>query len=116
MDHSAEQILSKMGNTLDQLIENAEKLKTLSKHVIAQQELKVLQGKQEELILRLTEMDEEFHKANTEKKNSQVCELQIQINEKMKKFQLLNNEFIDNLSSGHGLIKFDLQQPKKKTK
>lgn len=111
-----EKILLQMEETIDQLVMNAEKLNALTQQVIAQQELKGLQKKQNELIESLRSLDHEFHKAVPGSKNKAQEKIQARIDEKLQRFQNLNIAFIDNLNTNRGLIKFEIKKETKKPK
>ncbi len=113
MNDAQEQVLLQIEGILNQLIENAELLKGLSKQVIAQEELKLLQTKQEKLIAELTTFDVQFHTMGG-KINAHRSPTQKRIDEKLQQFQQLNMDFIENLSASHGLIKFEIQKDQKR--
>lgn len=109
-----EEILSRMEKILNQLIATAEKLKLISQQVIAQDELRPLQKKQEELIAQLLDSDAEFHNALKGKTKSYDSPARIRIGEKLEYFEKLNSNFIENLGASHGLIQFEIHRIKGK--
>lgn len=109
-----EEILVQMENILDQVIKTAERLKDISRSVVSEEELAPLQRSQEELVDRLMKMDEAFKKAY--KGKGAVSPLRAKIEKKLEYFQKLNASFIENLSSGQGVIQFDNKSKKNKNK
>lgn len=107
-----EEILSRMEKILNQLIVTAEKLKDLSQHVTSEDELRPLQEKQEDLIAKLLETDEEFNKALKGKTKYYQSSSRTRIGEKLDYFQKLNTNFLENLGSSRGLIQFEIHRIK----
>lgn len=101
----AEQVLGEIESLLDQLIDSAQKLLTVSQQVMEEEELTNLQKDQEALLEKLIEKDAEFHKFSniTQEK---LLPRRLKIDEKIDHFQKLNSEFVDNISSAHGVIQF----------
>lgn len=111
----AEKILSEMEGLLDSLIESAKKLLSLSRQVIEEDELSRLQQEQEALLARLIEKDGEFHKQSNGSLEALMPQ-RLKIDEKIDYFQKLNADFVENISTAHGLIQFDKGRIKKRQK
>lgn len=111
---NAEEILFEMDTLLDQLIQNAQRLKEISAQTVSEHELEVLQNKQEELITKLLKLDSEFNKVSNSSIASSPTSKKIE--QKLKDFQLINQNFIENISTTPGLIRFDFHKASKHTK
>ncbi len=96
-----------MEGVLDTLIANAEKLKEVSVQVISKDELGPLQQQQDELIKNLMNLEATFQETFHEAKGEASPEMQKRIADKLVYFQKLNAHFIENLKSGHGIIRFE---------
>lgn len=101
--------LKKMELIVDELITNAERLKEVSQQVITKEELKPLQEKQEELVNNLVALEDALRGALGEKNGDEDSRKRIK--QKLAQFEKLNETFIENMKSSHGLIRFN----KKKT-
>lgn len=112
----ANDILAKMDVLLDKLVKNAEELKTISYHVISEEELAPLQLSQEQLIADLVKLDLELDAMTHHKKLEEASPVRSRIRDKLTKFQSLNQNFIDNLAKTRGLIHFELGQIKAQQK
>ena len=110
-----EHILQEMESLLDGLLENARKLLVLSKQVIEEEELTVLQKEQEALLSELIKKDSELHHLNEISKND-LYESRANIDAKIGEFQKLNAEFLENIRAAHGLIQFEKGRIKKHPK
>jgi hypothetical protein len=110
---TADEILHFMDGLLIELIENAKKLNERSLQVIAEEELTTLQETQETLFNSLLEADENLHAQHPELKHFPASKLQVEVNKKLDQFQELNQTFIENLKSSHGIIQFESEPPKK---
>lgn len=98
--------LKKMELILDELIANAERLNEISLQVISKDELKPLQEKQEVLVKNLVDVEEAFRGTLAEVHSSDE-EARKRIRSKLTQFEKLNESFIENLKSSHGLIRFN---------
>ncbi len=103
----SDEILSEIDATLDQLIENAEALQQASLHSIEKYELDAFQKTQESLLAHLIHMDHSFEKYQKDLKTPHPKMAKYQIQEKLLKFEKLNANFIENVSSKMGVIHFD---------
>lgn len=101
----AEQILGEIEDLLDKLIDSANKLLAASQQVIEEDELADLQKDQEVLLERLIEKDAEFHKFSNQIQEK-LLPRRLKIDEKIDHFQKLNSDFVENISSAHGVIQF----------
>lgn len=100
-------ILIEMDKILDQLVETAEKLCQLSKQGFEEDELITLQQAQEQMVNKLTTLDDAFK--NVPAKGGSEPILRESIDQKIEEFQRLNSMFIDNIKTSHGF-----GRPKKK--
>lgn len=104
---SFQQQIDYMNGLLDQLIQTAKKLRDVSLQVISEEELGPLQKQQEEILAQLEAADQEIQRQY----RSDMTEIiHQQFSQKLKEFQSLNQEFIDNLNTSHGLIQFELER------
>lgn len=110
---SLKRYIDGMNQLLDELIDNAKKLKDVSKQVISEEELVPLQRRQEELFEHLENMDAALHK---EFSNEIPAAQHKKIHDKLEEFQKINQEFVNNLRSSHGLIQFELRRLKEENK
>lgn len=108
---SPDKILSKMEHVLDDLVENAESLKSISLEVVSENELNILQRKQEKLVRQLNDLQGEFQKASKNAQLDPQLPVTQRIMSKLQSFQQLNAAFIENLNSNRGVIKFDKNTP-----
>lgn len=102
-------ILEQMDQLLDQLIQVAETMQTLSQQVVSETELLPLQKRQEELVAELTHLDATYHKAKP-----QPSPLRKKIGDKLIQFQTLNKAFIENLKGEKKLIEVEAPAVKKR--
>jgi NH3-dependent NAD+ synthetase len=98
-----------MKNLLEELVQNAQKLKDLSQRVISEEELSPLQEHQQKLLQELEKVDSylQQHHPNQMDKNEHKL-----FHEQLHQFHRLNQEFIQNLNASHGLIQFELRHLK----
>lgn len=110
---TAEALIVQMESVLQKLIENAKQLNETVLHTFSEEELLSLQGRQKELMDRLVEVDDAVNKAcnNSLKKANAAAWGRIQ--KQLDAFEMLNNEFIHNLSSRTGVIQFDIKKKDK---
>ncbi len=94
-------------NLLKELIQVATQLRDASIQVIAEEEMAELQNRQEALLKQLEQLDAEMRAAFGHQLDKSMQQL---IHEKLSTFQKLNQEFVDNLNSSHGLIQFELRR------
>lgn len=101
-------LLNEMDHTLELLLDNAEKLHQISLTKVNESELTVLQETQESLVNKLVDLDEalEAHSISSIEREK--------INEKLKRFESLNQQFIENYMGSHGLINFTSHDGKEK--
>lgn len=110
-----EHILIEMETLLDSLLENAKKLLALSRQVIEEDELMALQKEQEVLLANLIDKDAQLQQLNSTPQE-QLKQSRLKIDQKIDDFQKLNAEFLENISTAHGLIQFDKGRIKKRQK
>lgn len=97
----AQELLAEMDHTLALLLENAEKLLHISLTRANEKELSTLQEIQESLVEKLLNLDrslEEHAISPIERER---------INDRLKRFESLNQQFIENYMGSHGLINFN---------
>lgn len=108
---SLQHYLNQVDDLLDELIQTAQELCNLSNQVAAEEEVIELQKKQGDLIRQLEEADHHIQSFD----GSDISEVIHQkLHQKVQKFEMLNQEFIQNFSSTHGLIQFELKRPKER--
>ena len=110
---NVENIFLGMEKILDQLVDTAEKLKEASSRSVTENELDVLQKKQEKLLKELAEFDQKHKLSEKGHIPNAPEEITKRIEEKLHQFQALNAAFIENLNTNHGLIKFDAEKKKR---
>lgn len=95
--------IEKKNSLLTELIQNAERLREMSSQVISEQDFVQMQKRQDELLHELEKLE------NSEDKNglSIPSFTHDNFHSQFLKFQKLNQEFIQNMSSHHGLIQFE---------
>jgi hypothetical protein len=103
---SLQYYIDQMEVLLDELIRTARNLRHLSEQVVSEQELTELQKKQNDLVGKLEELDQ---KIQTRYASDITEEMHQKLSKKVKEFQTLNQEFIQNYSSSHGVIQFELK-------
>ena len=104
-----EEILVRMEEALDHLIDIAENLKDLSQQVVSEAQLAPLQQRQQFFLDQLKQLDVDYQKAKPIDE-SQVTEISQRIGGKVKQFQTLNAIFIENLKKSHGIVEFEKHQ------
>lgn len=105
---SLEGYTDRMNRLLNELTQVATQLRDMSLQVISEEDLAPLQKKQEELLIELESNDRQLQQ-NFRHQLSGA--LQEQFHHQLQIFQQLNQEFIQNLSTSHGLIQFELHHP-----
>ncbi len=103
---SLQHYIAQMMQLLTDLVQNAEKLRDVSRQVISEEELSPLQKHQQELLGQLEQTDSIMQKYYPNQIDSATHQL---FHEKLHAFHLLNQEFIQNLNASHGLIQFELR-------
>lgn len=101
------EILVKMGSILDQLIAISERMNQLTTQVISEDELNALQTQQSEWMNQLVELDEKCHQLPSSQIKPENAFLRERNSEKIAQFEKLNNAFIENIASAHGIIHFE---------
>ncbi len=96
MIRTSDEILADIDETLDQLIENANVIKTISSHTIYQTEIEALQKTQESLLARLVHMNDLLKPKNNE--NAKQEDPFDSIEKKILRFGRLNAQLIDRVS------------------
>lgn len=114
MTAEAKKILVEMDKLLDQLIDNANELLSVSLHAIEEEELIKLQVLQEELLTILIEKDDKFYQIIADSPNARTLPLRAQIDKKLSDFQELNARFIQNITASRGIIHFKNTRSAKK--
>jgi hypothetical protein len=107
--NSVEQNVNDMVALLDQLIQTATQLRNLSQQVISEEELLPLQKHQEDLLHQLEKIDQSLQKYYATEVAPAMHE---KLHNKLIEFQALNQEYVNNLGSSHGLIQFELHRLK----
>lgn len=111
---SFEEQLYHIEEILDALIANEERLQDLSSTASAYEEIKNIQAEQASLLQDLQKADKEFTEASIETKDAQPITVKQRINEKLHRFQALNDSFIDHLKTGPHFIHFETHRSAKK--
>lgn len=109
-----EKILKEMDKILNELINTAERLQSISHQVISKEELALLQGSQSKLVDQLIELDNAFKNALKGQPPNTDLSLREDIEKKLALFEKLNANFIENLTSSHPLLKLGTPKPKSK--
>jgi hypothetical protein len=112
----AEKILEKMEQILDQIVANAEKMKELSLKSINEKELTPLQHNQDELVLKLQELDAQYKNAAKHQHVEHAEEISKRIESKLNHFQQVNASFIENLRNNQKVVRFEVNPPGKPKK
>ena len=97
--------LSEIHKNFDQLIIGAENLVFLTLYGFAEKEIASYQLQQKKILTQIEELNQVIE-ANF--KNQLDESDQQQLHHKIRIFQELNKEFIQNLKKNHGLIEFEL--------
>ena len=104
---SLQDYVDQMNHLLNELIQVATQLRDMSLQVISEEDLAPLQKRQEELMLQLEKADQQLqHDYRLQLSGG----IQKQFHDQLQTFQQLNQEFIQNLGTSHGLIQFELQR------
>ncbi len=104
---SLQDYVDEMSQLLNDLVQVATKLRDLSLEVISEEELNPLQKRQEALLVRLEAIDEQIRENYRYQVDSATKE---NIHNRLQTFQQLNQEFVQNLNTSHGLIQFELRR------
>lgn len=104
---SLQNYVDEMNQVARELIEIATNLRNMSLQVISEEDVAPLQLRQEILLAQLEEIDQKIHKNY---RNQLSAAMQDEFHKQMKIFQELNQEYIQNMSTSHGLIQFELQR------
>jgi hypothetical protein len=99
--------IDQMNQLLNELIQVATQLRDMSLQVISEEDLAPLQKRQEELLAKLEDVDQQIQR---DYRNQLPAAMQEQFHDQLQTFQQLNQEFIQNLSASHGLIQFELHR------
>ena len=100
---SHESDVKQINQALNELIQVATQLRDLSLKVISEDELLPLQKRQEVLLHQLETIDQQIQRDLLDSQSKENIHQQLQI------FKKLNQEFIQNLNSSHGLIQFEME-------
>lgn len=104
---SLQHYVDQMIQLLNELIQVATQLRDMSLQVISEEELSPLQKHQADLLIQLESVDQQIQ-GNFRHQLSPA--IQEKIHQQLQTFQQINQEFVQNLSSSHGIIQFDLQR------
>lgn len=104
---SLQHYMEQMDRLVVELVQVATQLRDLSLKVISEEELAPLQKHQESLLAELESVDQKMRANYPHQVNPA---LQEKVHKQLQAFQLLNQEFIQNLKESHGLIQFDLKR------
>jgi hypothetical protein len=104
---SVESFVEQMNQVLEELVQVATQLRQVSLQVIAEDELAPLQHRQEELLVELEKTDHHLQRYYTHQIDAKTQE---HFHQQLQKFQQLNEEFLHNLATSHGLIQFELRR------
>lgn len=108
---SLQNYLDRADALFKELIQVATQLRDDSRQVLSEAELAPLQKQQEQLLVQISEIDQEIQDYYAKELDPKVHEHwhnQIQL------FKQLNQEFITNLNETHGLIQFDARTLKQR--
>jgi hypothetical protein len=103
----AQDVLSEIDLTINQLILNAKEMNNKALFNITKEEVDSFQNKQELLIAQLIHMDNTYKRKICDLKIPNINSASHQISKKLKQFEDLNNEFIERASSKFNLIHFE---------
>jgi hypothetical protein len=104
---SLQHYVDQMNQLLSELIQVATQLRDMSLQVIAEEDLAPLQKKQEDLLAQLESTDQQLQQNY---RHQLTGAIQDKIHKQLQTFQQLNQEFIQNLNTSHGLIQFELHR------
>lgn len=107
---SLQYYVEQMTQLLADLVQNAEKLRDVSRQVISEEELSPLQKHQQELLGQLEQTDSNMQRYYPNQLDSATHQL---FHAQLHAFHILNQEFIQNLNASHGLIQFELRHLRK---
>jgi hypothetical protein len=110
-----EEILVKIDSTLDQLIQNAESIRTVDLKDLSEMELEAFQKTQESLISHLLHMDQLLQTKRSSLKVPHHQSASKKIQEKRLKFEGLESTIHKRISeSGFGKVPFSLKRRSKR--
>lgn len=104
---SLQHYVDQMNQLLNELIQTATQLRDMSLQVISEEDLAPLQKKQEDLLAQLESADQQLQHNY---RHQLTGAIQDKIHKQLQTFQELNQEFIQNLNTSHGLIQFELHR------
>lgn len=104
---SLQNFIDQMNLLLGELIQVATELRNMSLQVVSEDELAPLQKRQEDLLVQIENIDQNIQRTY---KNQIPSNMQEHFHTQLQTFQKLNQEYIQNLSSHHGLIQFELHR------
>lgn len=104
---SLQQNVDQMNLLLNELIQVAAQLRNMSLQVVSEEELAPLQKRQEDLLSQIENIDQNIQRTY---RNQLSSNMQKQFHTQLQTFQLLNQEYIQNMSASHGLIQFELHR------
>ena len=100
--------VDEVNRLLDQLIEVATRLRDTSRQSLLEEELMPLQQQQDELLAALETVDLQMQSTY---RDLLTASFEEHVHRQLQAFQTLNQEFIQNVQTGHGLIHFELHRP-----
>jgi hypothetical protein len=101
---SLQHYIDEMNRLLKELIEISTKLRDVSRQVISEEELAPLQKHQQVLLGELEKVDLVIQESYRHQIDSVTHQ---HFHDQLHHFQMLNQEFIQNLHTNHGLIQFE---------
>jgi len=104
---SLQHYMDHMDLLLAELVKVATQLRDMSLKVISEEELAPLQKHQESLLAQLESVDQKIRANYPHQVNAA---LQEKVHQQLQAFQQLNQEFIQNLNTSHGLIQFEMRR------
>lgn len=104
---SLQDYVDEMSQLLNDLVQVATKLRDLSLQVISEEDLNPLQKRQKAILSRLEAIDEQIRENYRYQIDSAT---KGHIHNRLQTFQHLNQEFVQNLNTSHGLIQFELRR------
>jgi flagellar biosynthesis/type III secretory pathway chaperone len=104
---SLQHYIDQINQLLNELIQVATQLRDISLQVISEEDLTSLQKRQEDLLAQLENVDQHIQDNYRLQLDSKLKE---HFHHQLQTFQQLNQEFIQNLNTSHGLIQFELHR------
>lgn len=104
---SLQQNVDQMNALLSELIQVAKQLRDMSLQVVSEEELAPFQKIQEDLLAKIENID---HDIQWTYRNQISSSIQEGFHAQLQTFQQLNQEYIQNMGSSHGLIQFELHR------